>query len=309
MAQILPPVDSSAVPRLQSIAQVGAAEIQGAAGVAEINNNKNDNNNNNNNNNDNNNNGFHAGAHYTADSVASVFAFLSATSTSRVNGGELSLACACLSLSCVRSQICAYLLQTHGRFSAILPQGGRIQLEGSGDCMRKTLGRNQRGWSGRLESTACGAEAVSRGRAAWTVVCSGEKFIIGVVPDGQWSAFSEECPTFVPFVCAAGGFGVGLLNWDGLFLCQKDEADKRLRARTVIDLPLQGTLLTVLLDMEQRLVQFFVDGKLIPGAEATVPDNLASYRFAASVYGVDVQLSFRTPELLQHIIPVFWSLQ
>jgi len=152
-----------------------------------------------------------------------------------------------------------------------------------------SLGRRSHGWKGRLESTACGEEVVKSGVAAWSVACTGEKFMIGIVPDERWAAFAEESPTFVPFVCQGGGFGIGLLAWDGVFLCQAGHGDQHLQT---VDLR-PGARLTVLLDMGRRRVRFFIEGKPVPGAEAVVPNT--AHRFAASVYGVNASISFLPP--------------
>merc|ERR1711976_1132125 len=103
-----------------------------------------------------------------------------------------------------------------------------------GSQMTKTRNSRAGGWAGRLESTAFGDDLICDGVAVWTLVCTGEKFIVGVVPDGKWEAFAEEDPTFVPFVYKGEGSGVGLLAWDGLFLCQQGSGDRKLDGKPLL---------------------------------------------------------------------------
>mmetsp|Transcript_107703 Transcript_107703/g.300097 ORF Transcript_107703/g.300097 Transcript_107703/m.300097 type:complete len:288 (-) Transcript_107703:88-951(-) len=230
-----------------------------------------------------------AGA-FTADSVASVLAFRLATDP-RVGGAGGSHSAAWQAVQGeILERIVFFLLEPLGRFSSALPQGSRVELEADGRGMRKLLAARGSGWAGRLESTACGAQAVVAGVAVWTVTCTGQQFMVGVVPDGQWAAFDEECPSYVPFVCNGDrpgpGFGVGLLVWDGLFLCRRGHPDQRLSLAEEVS---PGTHFTITLDLQRLIVAFSVEGKPMASA-AVLP--AAAHRFAASVYGVGAKVRF-----------------
>jgi len=177
-----------------------------------------------------------------------------------------------------------------------------MHVEEDGCQMTKIRSARSAGWSGRLESTACGNVAVSRGLAMWSVACTGEKFMVGIVPDDRWDAFAKEDPTFVPFVFRGEGFGVGLLEWDGVFLCQNSDFSEGIARTSALwsDKPLDavpelvpGQAITVVLDMDRRCVEFLLDGIPLPGAQAHVPFD--SCRFAASIYGTGMSLRMLLP--------------
>lgn len=241
-----------------------------------------------------------AAGKFTADSVASVAALWVAVHPGRVGR---SLAWSAMHGE-VFKRVASFVLVPLGRFSASLPQGRRVELETDGLGMKKLRLSRKGGWEGRLESTACGAQAVAAGVAEWTVTCTGERFMVGVLPDALWPAFQEADPSYVPFVCNGGrngaGFGVGLLCWDGLFLCRQSHPDKRLGSAE--GLP-EGACITVTLDLERHLVAFAVRGG---GDECTTGTGASlcsapigvgqSYRFAASIYGVGAAVRFVRPD-------------